>query len=313
MIPYAAAWRLHASPFEPVPDAKTFVPLATHLEGLARLQFIVDNHRSGAALLGPAGTGKTLLLQALATRIALPGRLVLPLAGATNAADAILQTAVDALDDQGVTGTGLDRLDAIARTTPVQHLVALVDNADQIRERRTLETFHTIASALEGAGRRCTLILAGTDRLSDRLNESDSIAQRMQLAWWLHPLTLEETSTYIRHHMARAGRRDDVFTEASLYILQEASAGIPRVINHLADLALLEGALAKAPRIDREIMLRAVASHRPAPRSRRDALAAMEAPAAPEPAPGTDAPTASTPAPATATATATADSEYVWE
>jgi type II secretory pathway predicted ATPase ExeA len=311
VIPYAAAWRLNASPFEPVPDTKAFVPLATHLEGLARLQFIVDNHRSGGALLGPAGTGKTLLLQTLATRIALPGRLVLPLVGATNAPEAILQTVVEALEEKdptGRAGSGLDRLDAIARATPVQHLVAFVDNADQIRERSTLEAFHTIASALESAGRRCTLLFAGTDRLSDRLNESDSIAQRMQLAWWLHPLTLEETSTYVRHHMARVGRRDDVFTEASLYILQEASAGIPRVINHLADLALLEGALAKVPRIDRETMLRAVASHRPIPRSRRDALAATETAAAPEPAPVTDAPAAPAAPPPAPT-----DSEYVWE
>lgn len=308
MIPYAAAWRLNASPFEPVSDEKAFVPLATHLEGLARLQFIVDNQRSGAALLGPAGTGKTLLLHVLATRIALPGRLVLRLAGATGQPKSIARTIVEALEPNSAIGDAdnpLERIEAIARATPVQHLVVLVDNADLVRDRATLEGFHLVATALESVGKRCTLILAGSDRLSDRLNESDSIAQRMQLAWWLQPLTLEETSEYVRHRMARAGRRDDVFTEASLYILQEASGGIPRLINHLADLALLEGALAKTPRIDREIMLRAVASHRPVPRSRRDALDLSDASLA----------AASTPAAPTVenVATEPADSEYVWE
>ena len=302
MIPYAAAWRLNGSPFDPEPKPEFFIPLTAQAEGLTRLQFIVDHRRSGAALLAPAGTGKSMLLHVLATRIEAPDRIVVALPGAPGQVTTAARLLATALGGVAVENTGLDQaLDALAgaaKTSRHSHLVALVDNADLARDNAVLDVFRMAAAALEQAGKSCTILLAGPERLADRLGEIDPIAQRMHLIWWLQPFTLDQTSHYVRQRLTRVGRRDDVFTEAALYILQEVSGGIARNINHLADLALLEGALARVPRIDRETMLRAVASHRPAGRDRRD-TAAADQPEAP--------PTPQTP-PA-----APADEGYVWE
>lgn len=102
-------------------------------------------------------------------------------------------------------------------------------------------------------------ILMGQPHLRDRLMRSihQSFNQRISLKFHLLPLTKDETSSYIEHHMQLAGASCPVFNPNALAALYQVSAGVPRIINSLATKALTIGALEKKDSLSEEEIYRA--------------------------------------------------------
>ena len=72
---YQAHWNLQETPFSGRNPKARFFASPTHDEALARLHFLVDERRRLGLLLGPAGSGKTLVLELLAAPTQRPSRL----------------------------------------------------------------------------------------------------------------------------------------------------------------------------------------------------------------------------------------------
>lgn len=70
----------------------------------------------------------------------------------------------------------------------------------------------------------------------------------------VEPLSKEEVSGYIRHHMELAGARHTVFTDAAVEAIASLSRGWPRLVNKLATHCLLYGCQAKKEYIDDEVV-----------------------------------------------------------
>jgi hypothetical protein len=68
----------------------------------------------------------------------------------------------------------------------------------------------------------------------------------------LQPLTLQETRAYIRHRLAVAGATDDIFGDLALACVHYFTAGVPRLINSVCDMALVYGFAAETPQISWE-------------------------------------------------------------
>ena len=66
---YQAHWGLQESPFRGDLDPKSFYQSPTHEEALARLSFLVGQHRRLGLLVGPSGSGKSLLLEVFAQQL----------------------------------------------------------------------------------------------------------------------------------------------------------------------------------------------------------------------------------------------------
>jgi general secretion pathway protein A len=66
---YEAYWRLEHRPFENTNDPRFYYPGESHQGTLLKLRYAVENRRGGAVLAGGSGTGKTLLVQALARQL----------------------------------------------------------------------------------------------------------------------------------------------------------------------------------------------------------------------------------------------------
>ena len=73
---YQAHWGLQESPFRGDLDPKSFYPSPTHEEALARLNFLVEQHHRLGLLIGPAGSGKSLLFEVFAQQLRRQGRSV---------------------------------------------------------------------------------------------------------------------------------------------------------------------------------------------------------------------------------------------
>jgi type II secretory pathway predicted ATPase ExeA len=73
---YQKHWDLTGQPFPSRVGAAQFFESPTHEEALARLQFLVEQHRRIGLLLGASGSGKSLLLKLFAQALATTGRQV---------------------------------------------------------------------------------------------------------------------------------------------------------------------------------------------------------------------------------------------
>jgi general secretion pathway protein A len=104
------------------------------------------------------------------------------------------------------------------------------------------------------------LILAGLPHLKTRLtlNHHRPLSQRMIMKYEIQPLSREEISSYIDHHMKIAGAKMPIFTETAIEAIASRSQGWPRVINTLTINSLLFGYQLKKEQIDEEIVRLAI-------------------------------------------------------
>jgi type II secretory pathway predicted ATPase ExeA len=52
-------------------------------------------------------------------------------------------------------------------------------------------------------------------------------------------MDLEETASYIKHHLQLAGRTDTLFSDDAVALIHQTARGIPRAVNNLAVQALI--------------------------------------------------------------------------
>jgi len=104
------------------------------------------------------------------------------------------------------------------------------------------------------------LVLSGLPHLKTRLalNHHRPLTQRIIMKYEIQPLSKEEVSDYIDHHMKIAGSKMPIFTEAAKEAITLRSQGWPRVINTLTINSLLFGSQLQKEQIDEEIVRLAI-------------------------------------------------------
>ena len=103
--------------------------------------------------------------------------------------------------------------------------------------------------------------------------------QRITARYHLGPLSEAETSGYLSHRMRVAGGDPAVFTRGARRAIHALSGGVPRLINVLADRALLGAYVGDSRSVSAAVVRRAAAEvlDRELPSSRRPMLAALAA------------------------------------
>jgi type II secretory pathway predicted ATPase ExeA len=216
----------------------------SHNEATARITWCVTERRIGV-ITGEVGAGKTVATRAALaaldptqhTTIYLPDptigvrgihhQIVTALGGQPRSYHAALAPqAADALADEH----------AERGRTPV----LIIDEAHlldhpQLEALRML-TNHDMDSRSPFA---CLLIGQPTLRRRIKLGVLAALDQRIGLRYTMPPMTREETSDYLRHHLALAGRADTLFTDDATTLIHQTSRGYPRAVNNLAVQALI--------------------------------------------------------------------------
>ena len=103
------------------------------------------------------------------------------------------------------------------------------------------------------------IILIGQPELRAVLARPDmrQIAQRITGRYHLEPLSAADTAIYVAHRMKVAGGRAEIFSKRAVRKLYRLSRGIPRLINVIADRALLAAYTRDSVRIDGALVKRA--------------------------------------------------------
>ncbi len=249
---YEAYWKLREKPFAATCDARAYYPTETHQGRALEAGATRSKNRRGAALLiGPSGSGKSLLVRLLAEQLSNAYRpfvhLVFPqmpvedllsyLAAELGANASKLETSNPSTD--GSVRRIQHRLAEIG--SQGKHAVVAIDEAHLIEERRAFEALRLLLNFESESGPALTLLLVGQTGLAPMLARMPQLDERLAVKCLVRALSVEETMSYVQHRLAAAGSDRTIFEPAAIEALHEISHGLPRQINRLCDLALLVG------------------------------------------------------------------------
>jgi len=252
---YETHWGLTGSPFSGGLDARAFYQSPTHEEALARLHFLVERSRRLGLLLGPGGSGKSLLLRFFSHGLGRRGAAVAMLNLSGLGAEELLPPLAEQLGLMPPPAAGTAALwrmvtDRLAEFR-YEHrdTVLLFDDAD-LAEAAVLGQLVRLLKQDVAADSRLTAVLAGRPGRVDRVGPQ--LLELTELRIDLEPWEPADTQQFLESSLARAGREAPVFTPAAAERVHALGAGVPRRISQLADLSLLAGAGAELPLVDAE-------------------------------------------------------------
>lgn len=104
------------------------------------------------------------------------------------------------------------------------------------------------------------VILAGLPVINSTLNlkSNEPLKQRIVTSYNIEPLSLEESTKYIKGKLESAGSTTEVFTPSAIKAITSYSKGVPRIISKLCNTALLIGDKQGINTIDEDIILTSV-------------------------------------------------------
>ncbi|WP_440225045.1 AAA family ATPase [Dokdonella sp. MW10] len=247
---YLEYYGLREAPFSITPDPRYVFLSERHRDALAHLLYGVGKGGSGGfvQLTGEVGTGKTTLSRLLLEQLPENTRVALLLNPRLSPVEMIEAACEELkLDIEGRRGSlkGLtDALNTYLLDAYAQGLrvVLIVDEAQNL-SMDALEQIRLLTNLETPTQKLLQIILLGQPELRDMLMRPElrQLAQRITARYHLTPLDAAETEAYVKHRMAVAGNARQPFTRLGLRALYQRSGGIPRLINVIADRALMAG------------------------------------------------------------------------
>ena len=259
---YAPFFGLNEAPFDLTPNPRFLFLTRQQAEALGNLRYALTSSRGFTLIIGDAGTGKTTLVRAALDRI-----------GDTTSRYVVVNNPTLAraeFYDHLAQGFGLSEGARHSKTQFLKELQAqvedrfakggitgLVIDEAQSLPHELLEEVRLLGNIETATAKLLNVVLCGQPELADRLNDPSlrQFKQRLALRCELRPLHLSDTASYISGRLRIAGGSPkDIFTRDAVVAIHEASAGIPRLINVIADNALIGGFAAQVKPVPVEIV-----------------------------------------------------------
>ena len=243
---YEGFFDLRSRPFLATPHTARYYPGAIIDAARTSLIRCIERGEGTGLIVGPAGTGKTLLCQLLAEHFADRFSLALLNSGRLATRQALLQAILYAL---GLPYRGMDegelRLSLLDHLQPAvqdnEGLLLIVDEAHAL-PWRLLEEIRLLTNLVRDGQSRVRVILAGSSVLEERFASPklSSFSQRLAARCYLESLDSRETADYVRAQIAAvAGDPAQLFHEEAYQSIYRATDGIGRLINQVCDHALI--------------------------------------------------------------------------
>jgi len=263
---YLEYYGLKEPPFSITPDPRFVFLSERHRDALAHLLYGIGQGGGGGfvQLTGEVGTGKTTLCRLLLEQLPENTRIALVLNPKISPLE-LLETICEELklDIEGRQGSlkgMVDRLNAYLLDAYAQGLrvVLIIDEAQNLSSD-ALEQVRLLTNLETPTQKLLQIILLGQPELRELLARPDlrQLAQRITARYHLTPLDAEDTDAYLRHRLAVAGCTRFPFTKLAVKRLHEHAGGVPRLLNVIADRALMAGYAQSLQQIGERVVDRA--------------------------------------------------------
>ena len=243
---YEISFGLHNRPFAAAPRVECYFPAATIESAHQTLARCIERAEGAGMVVGPSGTGKTLLCQVLAERFRQRLDVVLLSNGRLGSRRALLQGILHGLGqpyrdmDEGELRIAL--ADYLCGPRPASCGMLLLADEAHTLPLRCLDELRMVTNIAVNGQPRTRLVLVGSSLLEERLAHPklDSFSQRMAARCYLEAMTRTETEDYIRAQIAAAGGNGGaIFPAETCYAVYQATGGVPRLVNQVCDHALV--------------------------------------------------------------------------
>jgi len=246
---YEQFYGLSERPFSITPNPKFVYLSQRHQDALAHLLYGVGQGGSGGfvQLTGEVGTGKTTLCRLVLEQVPEHTRIALILNPMLEPPE-LLRAICDELEVEVADAGGLQTaqkqlnrflLDCHSRG---ERVVLIIDEAQNM-SREALEQIRLLTNLETATDKLLQIILLGQPELRHLLARPElrQLAQRITARYHLDPLNENETAHYVKHRLAVAGAERGPFRQDALKALYAESGGVPRLINIIADRAMMAG------------------------------------------------------------------------
>ncbi len=212
---------------------------------MAHLLYGVENSEAITMITGAIGTGKTMVIQSFATNLNRNFRWALITNTQVNSRE-LLKLILDDLGVEFPNGCDKSELLILFKNFLIkagdngQRVMIIIDEAQNL-DREVLEEIRLLTNLGQGEAQPVQVVLVGQPELQEVLKRQDlaQLKQRIRVHYHLEPLTRQEVNEYLDHRMTKAGGKPGVFKSGAVDRIYEFSGGVPRLVNSMADQALL--------------------------------------------------------------------------
>jgi len=254
---YSTYYKLHSDPFRLSPDPKFCFSHRTYRKAMTYMRHALLRAEGFIIITGQPGMGKTTLINDLLQGEKNNRVKIARLVSTQMAADDLLRLVAYAFE---LNPEGLDKatiLNRVARFLEQQHqngrrALLIVDEAQDVNEK-ALEELRLLTNIQIMGHQLLQIFLVGQEELRDVISAPslEQLHQRVIAATHLEPLSVTETSEYIKHRLQRVGWSGTPMISNQAYsIIHQFSRGIPRQINQICSRLLLHGSIEEKDRLD---------------------------------------------------------------
>ncbi|MBN1911476.1 MAG: AAA family ATPase [Pirellulales bacterium] len=243
---YTACFGLSQRPFSPAPVTGQYFPAEAIESARQTLTRCIGRAEGAAMVVGPSGTGKTLLCRVLAEQFRQTLAVALLGSGRLSSRSALYQAILFELRrsyrgmDEGELRLALIDYLTTCDDRP-DGLILLVDEAHTL-PLRLLDEIRMLTNLVGSGQSRVRVVLAGGPALEERFASPklESFTQRLVVRCYLEPLGRAETQAYLQAQIDLAGGDGTVlFTKEAAEAVYRATDGVPRLINQVCDHAMV--------------------------------------------------------------------------
>ena len=235
----------NAPPFPPFPAASRYIPLGPVKEAMDRVCRSVDAMDAISMIIGPPGTGKSMLCSLIAQRYAETHEVVMlgEIPATTRGeflAHLLHRLGID-ITDMRESNMQIALMDHVCSDDSIPGGVLMIIDEAQAMPREVMEAVRTVTNISRTGEPRIFAVMSGGAKVDEVLAEPsmEAFTQRVATRCYLHPMNGDETRRYISETIAACGAdSDETITAEAIAAIHHACCGVPRLINQMMTQAI---------------------------------------------------------------------------